>query len=170
MDRRIRKSKNALIHCYLDLTCKNDGIEPMVIEICEAADVNKTTFYRHYRNIDELRLEAEEVLAKQVIGEAAGFSFAKESPEKYVRWSIERFSKFQDRFIAFKNHPQEFLSVMERVTIDIYKKKYNKDVNPIVLDFIGGGLVRTFMINQPDENVIITVSKILTALFALRED
>ena len=60
---------------------------------------------------------------------------------------------------------EELLSTMEKVVIDTYKKKYNKNIDPIAIDFVGGGMVRIFMqYDSNDDAVIKKVTKLLEVL------
>ena len=54
MDRRIEKSKRALRAAFLQLRAKKSLQDVKISELCQIADVNKTTFYAHYQNIHEL--------------------------------------------------------------------------------------------------------------------
>lgn len=54
MDRRIRKNKTAIKDAFLQqLKIKNIN-DISVTELCEKADINRSTFYYHYHYIDEL--------------------------------------------------------------------------------------------------------------------
>lgn len=53
-DRRIRKSKEALKHALLLLLKKNTLYEIRINHLCELADVNRSTFYNNYTDIDAL--------------------------------------------------------------------------------------------------------------------
>jgi AcrR family transcriptional regulator len=50
-DRRIRKTKSALKQAFIDLLSQKDIKEISVRELTELADVNRGTFYLHYRDV-----------------------------------------------------------------------------------------------------------------------
>lgn len=54
MDRRIRKSRNALKNSLFTLMKKKSISYISISELCELADVNRSTFYSNYGNITEL--------------------------------------------------------------------------------------------------------------------
>lgn len=54
MDRRTRKSKEALKSALLKLLCTKSINEIQIKQLCEAADVNRSTFYNNYSDLQEL--------------------------------------------------------------------------------------------------------------------
>lgn len=69
MDRRIEKSKKALRAAFWQLRAKKSLQDIKISELCQIADVNKTTFYAHYQNIYELSEDVEKHLLYQVISD-----------------------------------------------------------------------------------------------------
>lgn len=66
MDRRIERaerSKAALKNAFLELVVTKDPEEITVVELCERAGLNRSTFYAHYEYMGQL---IEEVLLKSV--------------------------------------------------------------------------------------------------------
>lgn len=53
-DRRSRKTISAIQNTALQLMCSRRMNEIKIVDLCMAADINRTTFYLHYRNIDEV--------------------------------------------------------------------------------------------------------------------
>ncbi len=47
-DRRIRMTKRMLKDALIELLKKKDIYHVSIRELCEAADVNRTTFYKYY--------------------------------------------------------------------------------------------------------------------------
>lgn len=54
MDRRIRKSKNALKKAMFFFMQRKDISKITIRELCEEADVNRSTFYSNYGSISDL--------------------------------------------------------------------------------------------------------------------
>ena len=69
MDRRIEKSKKALRAAFWQLRAEKSLQDIKISELCQAAEVNKTTFYAHYQNIYELSEDVEKHLLYQVISD-----------------------------------------------------------------------------------------------------
>lgn len=65
MDKRIIKSKQKIYNAFMEIRAKKDLHKITVKEICEKADINKSTFYEHYEDIFDLsdQLETELVLS-----------------------------------------------------------------------------------------------------------
>ncbi len=61
MDRRVRKTKESLRHCLAELLKKKKIQEITVKELTEMSDINRGTFYLHYRDVYDLleQIEAE---------------------------------------------------------------------------------------------------------------
>lgn len=83
-DRRVRRTKALLIRALL-LLLKQKGLKDISVkELCEAADINRGTFYLHYRDIydmmdqiqNELTDEFEVLLAKHTPDELNGDPYA----------------------------------------------------------------------------------------------
>ena len=53
-DRRVRKTKKAICDVFCELTKDKKLNEITIKELCAKADINKSTFYLHYRDIYDL--------------------------------------------------------------------------------------------------------------------
>ncbi len=53
MDRRIKRTKSAVFNAVLDLLVEKETNKITVLELCKRADINKSTFYLHYKSIDD---------------------------------------------------------------------------------------------------------------------
>lgn len=67
MDRRIEKTRASIINTFLELRASKDLERITVKELCEKADINKSTFYAHFRDIYALSEELESQLAEDMI-------------------------------------------------------------------------------------------------------
>jgi len=69
-DRRIRHTKERITSAMLKCLCQNKPGNITVKEICELADINRSTFYAHYKNpielFEEIEREALEGIASQL--------------------------------------------------------------------------------------------------------
>lgn len=67
-DRRVRRTKRNLKHAFIHLMRTKDYRSITVTDIVEKADYNRTTFYRHYRDKEELVEDLlNEMLAKLIL-------------------------------------------------------------------------------------------------------
>lgn len=53
MDRRIKRTRAAVFNAMLDLMVEKDTSKITVLELCKRADINKSTFYLHYKSMDD---------------------------------------------------------------------------------------------------------------------
>ncbi len=53
-DRRAKMTKEFLKHALIDLMKENKISDLSIKQVCEKADVNRSTFYKHYASINEL--------------------------------------------------------------------------------------------------------------------
>ena len=74
-DRRIRYTRYALQNALIDCMQRKPFNRITVREICETADINRSTFYMHYKDIYELLDEIEEQVYQEIDA-----IFSKESP------------------------------------------------------------------------------------------
>jgi len=73
-DRRTRRTKRALQTALLNLAEDQDLESISVTEIANAADVNRATFYKHYRDKDEFVSSALDALFEEVTAEDRVFT------------------------------------------------------------------------------------------------
>ena len=66
MDRRIMITKRRLTNSLLDLMKKKSIYEITVLELCKEANINRTTFYKYYTDINDLVKKTEEDLLEEL--------------------------------------------------------------------------------------------------------
>lgn len=67
IDRRIPRTKAALQHALISLILKNDYEAITIQDICDPANVGRSTFYAHYTSKDDLKRSGLEHLRKELI-------------------------------------------------------------------------------------------------------
>ncbi|MDO4267931.1 MAG: TetR/AcrR family transcriptional regulator [Eubacteriales bacterium] len=60
MDMRVRKTKRSIFNAFLELRSKKPLEKIRVGELCQLAEINKSTFYTHYQDIYDLSEAIEE--------------------------------------------------------------------------------------------------------------
>ncbi len=65
-DRRIRKTEQSLQYAFLHLVLEKEFSQITVKELCERADINKSTFYLHYRDLYDLASRIKQQLLDDV--------------------------------------------------------------------------------------------------------
>ncbi len=53
MDRRVKRTRTAVFNAILDLMVEKECSKITVLELCKRADINKSTFYLHYKSMDD---------------------------------------------------------------------------------------------------------------------
>lgn len=86
-DRRVRRTKKLLKDSLASLLMEKDINEISVKEIVDLADINRGTFYLHYRDIYHMLDQIENDMIRDLTEIAEKFPGAvlKESPEPYIR-------------------------------------------------------------------------------------
>lgn len=67
VDRRVRKTKMHLRLALMELMSVKDVKSISVRELAERADINRGTFYIHYKDIDDLLQQLEDEMAEQLV-------------------------------------------------------------------------------------------------------
>src|SRR5258707_3194308 len=67
IDRRIPRTKAALQHALTSLILKKDYEAITIQDICDAANVGRSTFYAHYTSKDDLKRKGFEKLRKLLV-------------------------------------------------------------------------------------------------------
>lgn len=174
MDRRIEKSKKALRAAFWQLREKKSIQDIKISELCQAADVNKTTFYAHYLNIYELAEDVERHLLHKVISDIPhdrNYTF-----ENISSYTIEVTRAFESHRkeveILFRdsgvNHLGAYLEqVMKAVIFDKHPQLKNNVALNFMLSYCIHGAFNASMSN-PDAPLETRISVLETILQALQ--
>lgn len=66
-DRRVRRTERSIREAFFELTERGGRVS--VKELCERADINKTTFYQHYHDMADLERKLEDSLVGEFLDE-----------------------------------------------------------------------------------------------------
>lgn len=109
-DRRIRKTEWALQNAFADLIKEKELPQITIKELCERADINKSTFYLHYRDIYDLASSMKRRLLDDcytIISEYDILQFASNSAEIWER-ILHLYREQHYIHIAFIRSPSMF--------------------------------------------------------------
>ncbi len=81
-DRRIKRTRYLLVHALTSLMLKKSIKDITVKELCESVDINRGTFYLHYKDIYDMLEQTEQGLLEQFAG------LQKLSPGSYSGFSL----------------------------------------------------------------------------------
>ena len=103
-DRRVKRTKKALRDCLFELLEEKTVDEITVKELTALADINRSTFYFYYKDIDDMMIQIQEeiysVFERDVIRPAAQFN----TKEDFVNYLV--------RFLTFCKEREKICKVL----------------------------------------------------------
>ena len=94
MDRRIRRTRTAVFNAVLDLMVEKDTSKITVLELCKRADINKSTFYLHYKSMEDCLQNCFQIIMNGII------DISKKIKYDEVERNIDYLSKFKSSSIC----------------------------------------------------------------------
>lgn len=85
MDIRIAKTKKGIINAFLELRSKKAIEKITVKELCEKAEINKSTFYTHFKDIYDLSEYLETQIANEVVSSLQHPEYLFSKPDIFIR-------------------------------------------------------------------------------------
>lgn len=113
-DRRVKRTKRILRECFFNLLEEKTIDELTVKELTEAADINRSTFYFYYNDINDMMKQIQneifDVFEENVISPQASFFTVEDFKEYILRFLL--FCKEYEQICKFviSNDPNNFLS------------------------------------------------------------
>jgi AcrR family transcriptional regulator len=104
MDRRIPRTRAMLQHALISLALKKDYEAITIQDICDAADVGRSTFYAHYTSKDDLKRRGiEEHLRKLLIHRKRdALPVPGDGQERSLAFSLTMFEHARDHLDIFR--------------------------------------------------------------------
>jgi len=137
-DRRVRKTQQA-IHSALSKLLLEKNINDITIkELCEVADINKSTFYLHYKDIYDCSDYLMNYVVDKTIEIMEQYDFTdlvNHLPE-IIKEILLIFREDKDFYIPFLNSPRHSSSLykIKQLTIEkLLKKTANNNLPPNVI-------------------------------------
>ncbi len=145
LDRRILKTKLALRDAMLSLLASKGWDDMTIQEICDTANVGRSTFYVHYQSKDDLLSDGmndlRDMLARQAANvDVAGFHFL----PGLLEHMVEQRNVFKAAIGRRSGHgvARRFKEmVFQLVEIELKRRRHPGAKNPWVARFIAGGIV-----------------------------
>jgi len=169
-DRRIRKTEQAIQAALTKLLSNKDITEITIKELCEKADINKSTFYLHYRDIYDCADGLMNNVVNKTIDVMNPYDFTElvnHLPEIMEKIMLI-FSENKDLYIPFLNSPKHSLAlykIKQRTIERLIEKTIDKNISPIiaksVISFIVCGIMGVLEQNKFYE-ITPEVTSILT--------
>lgn len=139
MDKRIEKTRYAIKSAFMELRTKKALEKISVKELCELANINKSTFYSHYEDIHALSDALEyELVLKVVSSIPHDLDYTFTNPELFTREVTLAFAKHWSLIkIMFSGKNQTHLATHLETIIKklIYSKypEYENDIEKNIL-------------------------------------
>lgn len=104
MDRRIKRTKTAVFNAMLDLMVEKDTDKITVLELCKRADINKSTFYLHYKSMDDCIQKCFELIMNAIIeiSKYVKYEEIKRNPKPFVDRVLDEVIRNKDYLCKFK--------------------------------------------------------------------
>ncbi len=105
MDKRIIKTRRAVFNAVFELAMEKELDKITVVELCDKAEINKSTFYLHYRSIDDCFQHCFDYVANRILDLSNGIVYEEVSvaPEKTVATILDAVEQNYHYFERFKN-------------------------------------------------------------------
>ena len=127
-DRRVRKTKKAIQDVFCEMTKEKKLNEITVKELCARADINKSTFYLHYRDVFDLADSIQNILIEDVcaiINEYPYNEMINKAPEIWTRIAKAHFKDFKDLGAVMRRPGMlSLVQEFERAVIDTIMDKF----------------------------------------------
>lgn len=120
MDKRVLKTKTAVFNAIFDLSTEKSLDKITVVELCEKAKINKSTFYLHYKGIDDCFKKCFDYFTDRVLSLSNNIKYLEVaySPEGLIDTILDVVEKNMQFIIKFKN------SVVYDSSIRMLKEKF----------------------------------------------
>lgn len=87
MDRRVVRTRRALQHAFMSLIVEKGYDRTSIQDVCDAANVGRSTFYLHYDSKDELKRAGLEHLRRELVEASAKAQMSGEGAEEPLAFS-----------------------------------------------------------------------------------
>ena len=92
MDRRIEKTRQGIREAFMSARAKKPLEKLTVKELCQAAQINKSTFYVHYKDIYDLSDKIESEIISSIVNSVENAEFFFEDPKKFTESLSEAYA------------------------------------------------------------------------------
>ena len=162
VNRRVQFTKTALRDAMIELICEKPLTSITVKDVCARADINRSTFYLHYKDVDSLLVAVEDYAIEYIQSHFKGLGNA--------------FDELVDFLTYMKNTPR--LRTFERRWLEHLPSSGLDDEKTLVYSYVQPGIVSVFyswltdkMPNMSAEQLVCLLQKlILHGMTGLGED
>lgn len=137
-----------------------------VNELCRLAQINKSTFYRHYLDIYDLFSSLESELFEKIVADFEFSDMLFSNPEKFLQGLIFTLTPYREQILLlFDGRIQNFAERTEKWLSSIYLNKNSTQKEKITFSFIVGGAVHAFLcpdfhLNDVTDTIVSIMNKL----------
>lgn len=142
MDYRIEKTKKSIYNAFIELRSKKPLEKLTVKELCETAQINKSTFYTHYKDVYDLSDQIESEIVSSVINNIENADIFFEAPNKFC----------EQLFLGYNSMHNLISTVFSGIRSEQLPKKIVEKLKQILFTKYPE------LINDPEKNIILTYS------------
>lgn len=158
MDLRVKKTKASIINAFLTLRSKKPLERITVKELSAAAQINKATFYLHYRDIYDLSETLENELFENVFNSIEHPDAVLTEPRLFIRELVDGFIANQSLIdIIFSDGRRSILAdriekELKKLLFEMYPQYRNIPEMNILLTYLIKGGYYSFTENKNCDN------------------
>ncbi len=155
-DKRSRKTVKAIQDALLSMLAEYSLSDIKIIELCRRADINRTTFYLHYENVDEVQRSIREGMVERIFEKykSESFLYTLEHPLDFLVVCIEVITSYEgfENFVRRSAEAPYFLEELKKAFVSrAYAEYTNQSLNKndyafYILHFMTAGTFDTFIV------------------------
>ncbi len=161
MDKRIIRTRHAIFNAVFDLATEKDLDKITVVELCERAGINKSTFYLHYKSINDCFQKCFDFFFERILEFGKGIKYEEMSvaPEATIAKILDATEQniiYVERFKNSVIYDAAIKSVKEKFVAEICKENnlnLKDNYHEVAkITFLIGGCADIIMQMTPDMN------------------
>lgn len=146
MDLRMLKTQNSIHEAFYKLRKKLPLEKIRVNELCQMAQINKSTFYRHYLDVYDLSNALENEIIEAVKADFSSADMLYSDPEQFVTGLRNALYPHRENIlILFDGRMLCFADRMEEWLTTVYLDASSTTADRITLSFVIGGAIHAFL-------------------------
>lgn len=163
-DLRFIKTERLIEETYIALK-KKTSVPIKVSDLCEAALINKTTFYAHYENMNLLHQHICEKLVTGILNECPNVQEAFTNTEAFVTSTMNAFQQNGEILkTIYGDNETALINNVESVLLERYLQGNEPPEAEMMISFALGGTAR-LLIKSQEPSRVRTVVSLLKKLF-----
>ena len=150
-DRRIARTKATLQHALISLTLKKGYDATTIKDICDEANVGRSTFYAHFTSKDDLKRSGLENLRKLLVARQRDALAASDGETRSLSFSLSLFEHARDhkelyRALAGSRGGAIGLSTIRQILSDLVRDEIGAAIDKSNADAIPRDLVVEYLV------------------------